>query len=273
MTQKPPAGADEEFWRDFLMNGDPNERRKRSIYRSIPSNPRCKLCAAPFGGIGAPLMRVIGKRPAEHNPHLCGTCFTFIHKHHGGAEIPLSLLFADVRGSTAMAEHMPSAEYQALMGRFYDAAAKAVFDNDGFLDKFVGDEVVAIFAPLLAGERHAGRAVDAARSLLTGTGYGSAEGPWLEIGAGVNTGPAWMGVVGEGRHSTMTALGDTVNVAARLAALAKPGEILLTVDAATAAGLEAAALAHQQLELRGKEQKTEVVSLQVGAVPSAPSRT
>lgn len=268
MMEKPPPGAGEDFWRQFLLHGDPHERRNRAIYRTIPSNPRCRLCAAPFGGVGGPIMRVLGKRPADNNPNLCNTCFTFINKHQGGAEVPLSLLFADVRGSTGMAERMPASEYKALMGRFYDAAAKAIFDNDGFLDKFVGDEVVAIFAPLLAGERHASRAVDAARALLSGTGHGTPAGPWLQIGAGVHSGMAWMGAVGAAGHSTMTALGDVVNVAARLAALAKPGEILLTAEAATAAGLDASRLPHQQLELRGKQLQTEIVSLHVGAAPA-----
>jgi adenylate cyclase len=258
---KPPPGPNEEFWRDFLMHGDPKERRNRRIYRHIPSNPRCRLCAAPFSGVGRPIMRVLGKQPAESNPNLCGTCFTFISENHGGAEIPMSMLFADVRGSTAMAEKMSSGEYQALMGRFYDAAAKAIFDNDGFLDKFVGDEVIALFAPLLAGEQHPARAVDAARTLLAGVGYGTGDGPWLEIGAGVHTGLVWMGAIGEGRHSTMTALGDAMNVTARLASRAKAGEILITVDAATAAGLKVAELPHQQLELKGKRDLTEVVSL------------
>ena len=85
------------------------------------------------------------------------------------------------------------------MDRFYDAAANAVFANDGFLDKFVGDEVIALFVPLLTGEQHASRAVDAARALLAGTGHGSADGPWLQMGAGVHTGVAWMGAMGEGR--------------------------------------------------------------------------
>lgn len=261
MMDKPPSGANEDFWRDFLTHGDPRERRNRAIYRHIPSNPRCRLCAAPFGGVGRPLMRVLGKQPAQNNPNLCGTCFTFINKNHGGAEIPMSMLFADVRGSTAMAERMPSGEYQRLLGHFYDAAAKAVFDNDGFLDKFVGDEVIALFVPLLAGEQHPARAVEGAKSLLAGVGYGSPDGAWLEIGAGVHTGMVWMGAIGEGRHSTMTALGDAMNVTARLASLAKAGEILLTVEAATAAGIDASQLPHQQLELKGKSELTEVVSL------------
>lgn len=265
MTQKPPPSANEEFWRQFLLHGDPRERRNHRIFRHIPSNPRCRLCAAPFAGVGRPIMRIIGKQPADNNPNLCSNCFTFVNENHGGAEIPLSLMFADVRGSTAMAEKMSAGEYQSLMGRFYDAAAKAIFDNDGFLDKFVGDEVVAIFAPLLALDQHAAHAVDAARSLLAGTGYGTPSGPWLQIGAGVHTGVAWMGAIGEGRHSTMTALGDVVNVAARLASVAKAGEILLTLDAAKAAGVDTSGLPRQQLELRGKEQLTEVVSLGTSA--------
>ena len=268
---RPPPGANEEFWRAFLMDGDPRERRNYSIFRRIPSNPRCKLCAAPFAGVGRPLMRILGKQPSDPNPNLCSNCFTFVTNNHGGAEIPLSLMFADVRGSTSMAEHMSPGDYQALMGRFYDAAAKAVFENDGFLDKFVGDEVVAIFAPLLARERHAAHALDAARSLLHETGHDSPDGPWLQIGAGVHTGMAWMGAIGEGRHTTMTALGDPVNVAARLASVAKSGEILLTVDAAEAAGVDITGLPRQQLELKGKSELTDVVSLQgADAVAAAP---
>jgi adenylate cyclase len=206
-------------------------------------------------------MRAIGKRQAENNPNLCGNCFTFISDNHGGAEITLSLLFADIRGSTSLAETMAPGEYRALIDRFYNVAADAIFENDGFLDKFVGDEVVATFAPLLAGEQHAARAVGAARSLMKATGNGEPDGPWVPLGAGVHTGVAWMGAVGEGMAASITALGDTVNIAARLAALAAPGEILVTTDSAMAAGLDPS-LPQRQLELRGKQQLTEVVSLQ-----------
>jgi adenylate cyclase len=218
------------------------------------------MCAAPFAGIGAPLMRAIGKRPAENNPNMCGACFTFVSDHHGGAEITLSLLFADIRGSTSIAETMAPGAYRGLIDRFYNVAADAIFENDGFLDKFVGDEVVATFAPMLAGDQHAARAVDAARALMKATGNGEADGPWVPLGAGVHTGVAWMGAVGEGHAGSITALGDAVNIAARLAALAEPGEILVTTDAAMAAGIDSA-LPRRQLELRGKQQLTEVVSL------------
>src|SRR5688572_3490761 len=96
----PPARYSEEFWRDLLTNGDVRERRLRRILKRIPHGPRCQMCAAPFEGIGAPMMRMIGKRPSERNPKLCTACFEFMASHHGGAEIEASFLFADVRGST-----------------------------------------------------------------------------------------------------------------------------------------------------------------------------
>ncbi len=150
-----PNPQNEEFWRDFLTNGDSRDRKLRGIYRRIPHEPRCKVCAAPFSGVGGPLMRMIGKRPSQQSPKMCGSCFDFLAEHHGGAEIEVTLLFADVRGSTALAEGMPAAQFRDVMNRFYSTASKIVFDHDGSVDKFVGDELVAMFFPLLTGERHA----------------------------------------------------------------------------------------------------------------------
>jgi adenylate cyclase len=208
-------------------------------------------------------MQLIGKRPAEGNPNLCRTCFTFVSNNHGGAEIQMSLLFADIRGSTEIAETMPASQYRALLDRFYNTAAETIFAHDGFLDKFVGDEVMASFAPLLAGERHAQRAVEAAEALMRATGHADPGGPWVALGAGVTTGIAWMGAVGEGLHASITSVGDPVNVAARLAQLAVPGEVLVASEAAAAAGLDPA-LPRRRLDLKGKQEATEVVGIRIG---------
>jgi adenylate cyclase len=271
ISRKPPAGADEAFWREFLTNGHSRERRMRGLLRRIPHEPRCKLCAAPFGGIGAPVMRLIGKRPSHQNPRMCAACFTFLSENHGGAEIECSLLFADIRSSTSMAERMTPAEFRGVLDRFYDVAAQAVFDSDGAIDKFVGDEVVAMFYPMLTGERHASRAVEAAQVLLVRTGHGEPGGPWVPVGAGVHTGRAWVGAVGEGTHTELTVLGDTVNTAARLAGVAAAGEVVVTTDAARAAGLDPA-LETRALDLKGKELPTEVVTLRVSAPATAVDR-
>jgi adenylate cyclase len=263
-----PRSDDEAFWREFLTRGDSKERRARRVLRFLPHGPRCKLCAAPFEGAGAPLMRAIGKRPADKNPTVCNSCFEFMEKHHGGAEIEASFLFADIRGSTTLAEQTSLAEFHAVIDRFHRTAAQAVFDQGGGIDKFVGDEIVAFFFPLMSGERHASAAVKAATGILRATGHQDAGGPWVPVGAGVGTGIAWVGAVGDDKRTDLTALGDIVNTTARLASVAKAGEVLVTVEAAAAAGLDDG-LEQRSLDLKGKRTPTRVVSLTVGPVRAA----
>jgi adenylate cyclase len=201
-------------------------------------------------------MRAIGYGPSPLNRRLCKWCIRAIHKQPGGAEIEISVLFADVRGSTAIAERMPPEEFSRLMARFYGAAAGVIDECDGIVDKFVGDAAVALFIPGFAGSDHAADAIAAARGLLEQTGNNGSE-PWISIGAGVHTGKSFVGAVGEGDVRDFTALGDTVNMAARLTGLAAAGEILISAEAADAGGLEAAGLERRTLELRGREQSVD----------------
>jgi adenylate cyclase len=189
---------------------------------------------------------------------MCSSCFAFISRHHGGAEIEITMLFADIRGSTTLAEGMSSGEYHSLLDRFYTTASAVVFDHGGAVDKFVGDELMATFFPLLTGERHAERGVEAARALLRATGHADHDGPWVPIGAGVHTGSTWYGAVGEGPHVELTALGDAVNITARLASVAGPGEILVTTDAWEGSGTDAVEHETRTLELRGRQQPVTV---------------
>jgi adenylate cyclase len=209
-------------------------------------------------------MRAFGKRPASKNPNVCESCFSFIATHHGGAEIESSFLFADVRGSTSLAERLSAAEFHGLLDRFYAAATAVVFEHDGGVDKFVGDELVAMFFPLMSGSDHARKAVECGVAVLRATGHADAEGPWVPVGAGVHTGMAWVGAVGDANHTEVTALGDAVNVTARLASVAAAGEVLVSVPAATAARLDPG-LERSSLELKGKQQPTEVVRIRVAS--------
>jgi adenylate cyclase len=257
------AGSwDEAFWRDYLTHPDSLVRVGRRVFSVIPSSPRCRMCAAPFAGPGAPLMRLIGKRQSDKNPNMCSTCHDFVLRHHGGAEVEASLLFADVRGSTTLAEGMAPGAFREIMDRFYTTAASVVFAHAGMVDKFVGDELVAVFPPYLSGGRHARQALDTARALLRAVGHADRHGPWIPLGAGVHTGRLWFGAVGAHEHTEVTVLGDTVNTAARLAAAARAGEILVSSDAADAAGLDPG-LQRRNLELKGKSEPTEVISLRV----------
>jgi adenylate cyclase len=226
----------------------------RRFLRHIPSSPRCKLCAAPFAGLGAPVMRLMDRGPWDKNPSICGFCFKQLERGRGGAEIELTLLFADIRGSTALGESMGAASFHALLDRFYHEMTKLLVAHDAVVDKFVGDEVVALFIPVLAGANHADRAVHAAQEMLRVTGHPA--GPWAPLGIGIHTGPAWVGTVGD-TVTDFTAIGDTVNVTARLASAAAGGEILVSADASALAGLQPD-LETRHLTLRGRQQSMDV---------------
>ena len=252
------VGKNEEQWREYLNGYNSREARFRKMLKLLPSDPRCQLCAAPFAGLAAPVMRAMGKTKSERNPKWCNSCFSYIREHRGGAEITASMLFADIRGSTTMAEGMSATDFKALLDRFYDVASQQVFDQDGMVDKFVGDELVAQFFPLMSGERHVARALNAARGLLRATGNDDPRGAWLPVGAGIHVGKIWIGTVGTGDRIELTMVGDPVNTTSRLAAAAGAGEILMSTEAAAAAGLEDS-LPREYLELKGKSEPVEVV--------------
>jgi adenylate cyclase len=251
----------EAEWRALLTNPNPVLRRRR-FWGRLPSPPRCKWCTRPFGGPGGVAMRAIGLGPWTKNAKYCTGCFRELRRSHGGAEVECSLLFADVRGSTPLAESMEPREFNRLMGRFYDTATDVLVGYDAIVDKFVGDEVIGIFVPSMAGPQHARRAIDAARELLGRTGHDT-EMPWVPVGVGVNTGLAYVGAVGEGPDTELTAMGDTVNTTARLASAAGAGEILVTGTAAANADLVSLAAERRTLALKGK---TEPVEVQVVSV-------
>jgi adenylate cyclase len=253
------ASVPEEVWRVMLTDPNPMLRMRR-FWGRLPSPPRCKFCTRPFGGAGGLVMSAIGLGPWTKNAKYCSGCFRSLRRTHGGAEVECSLLFADVRGSTTLAEKMRPRDFNRLMGRFYDTATDVLVTHDAIVDKFVGDEVVAIFVPAMAGTAHARVAIDAAMELLRRTGHGSSDEPWVPVGAGVNTGQAYVGAIGEGPDTELTAMGDAVNTTARLASAAGAGEVLATEAAVASAGLvETTDLERRSLTLKGKSEPVHVV--------------
>lgn len=248
------SDMEQASWR-VLMGKAPEVRRARPIFARLPSAPHCKLCAAPFAGPFAPIMRMMGRSRWPANPKYCRSCFHQLSTYHAGAEVDCSLLFADVRGSTTLAEGMTPREFRDRMDRFFESATRVLIEHDAMVDKYVGDEVMAVFIPGIAGELHAQRAIEAGRALLRLTDHG------LPVGAGVTSGVTFVGAVGSGEKVDMTAMGDNVNVAARLASAAGAGELLVTLAAAKAADLADAGLEHRSLALKGKTGPTEVLVL------------
>lgn len=118
----------------------------------LPSDPRCIWCGSPFRGAAAPLMRAIGKTQSSLNPSMCMTCETALIKTKEGADVNISMVFADIRGSTELSERLSPQEFQQLINRFFSETSKVIIGALGFVDKFVGDEVTSYFIPGFAGE-------------------------------------------------------------------------------------------------------------------------
>lgn len=256
----------EEQWYKMLTEGESINRHLYHLYGWLPSDPRCKLCAAPFKGLGGMLMRLIGRDQSKYNPRFCMPCEKF--DHPGGAEVVITMLFADVRDSTKLAERMSAREFSQLINRFYTAATRVLVQTDALVDRLMGDEAIGLYIPGFAGPEHPRKAVEAAQELLRLTGHRDARGPWLPVGVGVHTGPAYVGVVGgEGNPMDFTALGDHVNIAARLASNAGAGEILISEASCSAANLSVDGLEHRQLELKGKSEPIDVHVLRVTGEP------
>jgi adenylate cyclase len=266
-----PKTAEQE-WHD-LLSGKLQDEPRFNPFRYIPSNPRCKLCLAPFRAPGALLLRRFGFEPWVKNPRICGRCFREIAKHANrcpsptdddqvaGAEVELSMLFADVRGSSKLARQMPVADFTHLMSRFYRVSKEVLFAADAIVEKFVGDEVVGLFLPFMTGPDHARAAVRAAKDLLNATGHGGDGEPWAPLGAAVHTGNAFVGIVSSEGSSDFTALGDPMNITAHLASHAGPGELLVSDAAMHAAAIPLDGLEHRHLSLKGHPADATVLPL------------
>ncbi len=249
---EPTAEAATAIWRAILMGEYAPLRRGRRFFKLIPSHPRCRFCNAPFGPPGKYISALFGKRPSRKNPNFCDICS--LAMPIGGTEIELSMLFADVRGSTALAEAISPLQFSRILNNFYRVASDILVASDALIDKFVGDEVIGLYVPGFAGPDHARRAIESAEAILCATGHGgTGTEPWLPIGVGVHTGTAYVGGVGTADGvNDLTALGDAVNTTARLAAQAAAGEILASEKAYAASGLDRGNPEQRYLPLKGR---------------------
>jgi adenylate cyclase len=183
---------------------------------------------------------------------MCRFCVGGIEKVKGGTEVDVSLLFADVRGSTSLAEQMSPSEFSQSLDKFFALAFEAVDSEDGVIDHIVGDGVMALWVPGFVGEGHPAAAVRAGRKLATALKNEADLGISFPAGVGVHTGQAYAGVVGEAGSYDFTVLGDVPNTVARLGSAAQGGELAMSIDIASAAGINTDPLERRLLSLKGK---------------------
>jgi adenylate cyclase len=218
------------------------------LMRRLPRDPRCAICRAPYEGIGGRIMGAIGFAPSRKNPRLCSRCFELAPM--GGQEMEVGILFADIRGFTALAEREAPDRVAGLLNRFYAGAVQVLCEH-AIVDKLVGDQVMALYLPRVFDGDPVENMLSDAQALLSTAGYRGGR-PWMEVGVGIDFGTAFVGNVGAGEVKDFTAIGDVVNTAARLQSAAASGEIVMSARVGGRAGRAAAGASPRELTLKGK---------------------
>lgn len=244
-------------WQAFL-----NFQQK--FYSRLPGDPHCHECGIPMEGIGGNALRFMGSAPSSFSPKLCSACEKSARHYEVGAEVELTMIFADVRDSTPLAESKGTMGFKEIIQRFYKETSRVLIEHNAMVNRLMGDQVIALFVPRFTGKDHAKVAVDAAQELLTVTGHGDSNGPWVPVGAGVHTGTAYVGAVGAADGVTEIAvLGSAANLCARLSSKAGTGEILISEETVRSGNLNVEGLESRLLELKGVGQPVSVRVLKV----------
>ena len=151
----------------------------------------------------------------------------------GGERLPVTVLFSDIRGFTAMAESMGPDAVARFLSEYLSEMVEVIFEHGGTLDKFIGDAVMALWGAPIAHSDDPDRAIEAAIAMQKAIeelnrGWAASGRPEIGVGIGISHGEVFAGNIGSHRRLEYTVLGDAVNVAARLCAEAGPGEILVS---------------------------------------------
>jgi adenylate cyclase len=177
-----------------------------------------------------------------------------------GIERTVAVLFADLRAFTRMAEGRLSYDVVFVLNQYFKTMGQVVEDHSGRVDKFIGDGIMALFGVETEPGRACRGALAAARAMsealvrLNGQLAGELSAP-LRMALGLHVGPVILGEMGYGRAASLTAIGDTVNVASRLETLAKEfgAELVVSARVAEAAGVELAGAEAREVEIRGRQ--------------------
>jgi adenylate cyclase len=184
----------------------------------------------------------------------------------GGDRKIVTVLFSDIRNFTRISESLPPDKLVELLNEYFTEMAKIIFQNQGSLDKYIGDAIVAVFGSLIPLENPGQTAVQAAiqmmKELLSlNERWKNQYGFRMDIGIGINTGDVFLGNIGSPERMEFTVIGDTVNIASRFSDVAKPGQILITQETFANLGPEIKYTELPPVEVKGKTGKLEVFEI------------
>ena len=186
----------------------------------------------------------------------------------GGERRDVSVLFADVVAFTPMADSLAAEDTVSLLNELFTILTEIVFRHEGTVDKFIGDSIMAIWGAPEIQPDHARRAIAAAEDMMRwleagNEGWRERFGVTVELAIGINTGQAVVGNVGSETRMQYTAIGDVVNVAARLESIARPQQILITEATKRAAGTDFTYVGIGQRELVGRRDQVSLFEVRV----------
>lgn len=186
----------------------------------------------------------------------------------GGKKTEIACLFVDIRGFTPLSEVLTPEEVVEVLNEYFDLITKCIFENGGTLDKFIGDAAMAIFNAPIEVEDYTYKAVKTACDIVRGAKTLEDKlyerfNKQVRFGIGVNKGEAVVGNIGSNSRMDYTAIGNTVNTAARLEANAKPGQVLISEDVYNEVKDKIEAESIGEIPLKGKSEKIEVFSVKI----------
>src|SRR5262245_1388720 len=180
-----------------------------------------------------------------------------------GERREVTVLFCDIRGFTPLSERLDPEGVVLLLNEFYNLMIETTFAHDGTLDKFLGDGVMCVFGAPIARHDHAMQAIRTALDMQAGIAALSqrfvAQGRSpIAVGIGMSAGEVVAGTVGSENRMEYTAIGDSVNLAARLESLARPGQVLISQQTLAMVDDRVQAKAMGSVRVKGKEEEVEV---------------
>jgi adenylate cyclase len=216
----------------------------------------CLVCGTTLDGPLGLLFHLFGIARSTRNPNVCNRCDAHMQE---GRVIELSVIFADLTGFTEMTNRVGPERSYAVVEAFFMMANEVLIKNDAFIDKYIGDAVMAIFNAPIPNAKHARGATTAALGIQEGLkSVSKALGLDLQARVGVATGYARVGRLGSTDRKDYTAIGDVVNLASRLEAFARPGEVIVDGKAFTQVAEDYPALVPEELNVRGFSEPVEV---------------
>lgn len=217
---------------------------------SAPSlAPQCGICGTLLSGALSHVFRAAGIKRSARNPNLCSRCDTHVRE---GRLVEITVVFADLTSFTELTHELGAERTHEVVDAFLRAAAGTITQHGGFIDKYIGDAVMALYNVPIKHADHARRAVDAALELQSGMAALSRRFQMdLKAAVGIASGWARVGRLGSEESRDFTAIGDVVNIAARLEGKTNPGEVLVSRETYEKIADQFPGVAEERLALKG----------------------